>query len=48
MRSKKEARSLLPGVRRLPALLADIHPLVVAQALYREHSDEAGIYPQRN
>ena len=30
MRTKKESRSLLPGVRRLLSMLANTHPLVVA------------------
>ena len=43
MRTKKESRSLLPGVRRLvrgvlqqAARLANVHPLVVAITPHRE------------
>ncbi len=43
MRTKKESRSLLPGVRRLvrgvlqqAATLANVHPLVVAITPHRE------------
>ena len=48
MRSKKEIRSLLPGVRRLLRLLADIHPMVVAVSLTRENDNERDIYPKRD
>jgi hypothetical protein len=48
MRTKKETRSLLPGVRRLLALLADVHPLVVVLTSYRENCNERRIQPQRN
>ena len=47
MRTKKETRSLLPGVRRLLRLLADIHPMVVAVSLTREKYNERGVQPSR-
>ena len=48
MRSKKETRSLLPGVRHLLRLLADFHPMVVAVSLTREYDYERGIQPKRD
>jgi hypothetical protein len=48
MRSRKEARSLLPGVRRLRALLADEHRLVVLLSLDRENSDARKLQPTRD
>jgi hypothetical protein len=48
MRSKKETRSLLPGVRRLLWLLANIHPMVVAVSLTREANYERGVQPKRD
>jgi hypothetical protein len=47
MRSKKETRSLLPGVRRLLSLLAEAHPMVIAVSPLREkqyeHQQSRGI-----
>ncbi len=50
MRSKKEFRSLLPGVRRLlagalgyAARLADFHPMVLTVTASREHNHEREI-----
>lgn len=48
MRTKKETRSLLPGVRRLLRLLANTHPLVVAVSPTREQIHERGVYPHRD
>ena len=48
MRTKKENRSLLPGVHRLLRLLANTHPLVVAISPTREHTNERGVHPPRN
>jgi hypothetical protein len=55
MRSKKETRSLLPGVRRLlatvlryAALLANAHPMVIATAPAGEKCNERGIQPTRD
>ena len=48
MRSKKETRFLLPGVRRLLRLLANIHPLVVAVSHTREQHYEPGVQGARN
>ena len=48
MRSKKQTRSLLPGVRRLLKLLAEGHPLVLTVSPQREVSDERGVQPARN
>ena len=48
MCSKKETRSLLPGVRHLLRLLANIHPMVVAVSLTREDNYERGIQPKRD
>jgi hypothetical protein len=45
MRSKKETRSLLPGVRRLLKLLAEAHPIVTEIAPPREDRYERGIQP---
>jgi hypothetical protein len=47
MRTKKESRSLLPGVRRLLSMLANTHPLVVAVSPTRENIDERGVQPTR-
>jgi hypothetical protein len=43
MRSKKQLRSLLPGVRRLLRLLAQAHPMVLAVSPYREDNNERRI-----
>jgi hypothetical protein len=48
MRSKKEMRSLLPGVRRLLKLLANAHPMVVAISATREKQYERGVQPTRD
>jgi hypothetical protein len=48
MRSKKQTRSLLPGLRRLLKLLAEGHPLVLTVSPHREVSDERGVQPARN
>jgi hypothetical protein len=48
MRTKKETRSLLPGVRRLLRLLANTHPMVVAVSLTREDNYEPGVQPKRD
>jgi hypothetical protein len=48
MRSEKETRSLLPGVRRLLELLANAHPMVVATALAGEKYDARGIQLTRD
>ena len=52
MRSKKETRSLLPGVRRLCAgalqyatTLVNLHPMVVTVTLPREKHNEQGVQP---
>jgi hypothetical protein len=45
MRSKKETRSLLPGVRRLLLLLANAHPMVIATAPTGEKYYARGIRP---
>ena len=49
MRSKKQTRSLLPGVRRLldsmlryATVLADVHPLIVTVTPHREKCYERG------
>lgn len=47
MRTKKESRFLLPGVRRLLQLLANTHPLVVAVSPPREYSYEQGVQSAR-
>jgi hypothetical protein len=44
MRTKKETRSLLPGVRRLLSLLAEAHPMIVAITLTREDQREQDRY----
>jgi hypothetical protein len=44
MRSKKEFRFLLPGVRRLLSLLAEAHPMVIAITPSREKSYEHDQY----
>ena len=48
MRSEKETRSLLPGVRRLLRLLANAHPMVIAVSQTREDNYERGVQPKRN
>jgi hypothetical protein len=55
MRSKKQLRSLLPGVRRLlasvvssAAKLADAHPMVFIVSPPREHTHEREAQPHRN
>jgi hypothetical protein len=55
MRSKKETRSLLPGVRRLfasvmhyAAMLADAHPMVIATILAGEKYNARGVQPTRD
>jgi hypothetical protein len=55
MRSKKQIRSLLPGVRRLLKLLADGHPMVlmVASSPREEYHErgyhgEAYLQPERD
>jgi hypothetical protein len=48
MRSVKEARSLLPGVRRLLLLLANAHPMVIATASTGEKYNARGIQPTRD
>jgi hypothetical protein len=47
MRTKKESRFLLPGVRRLLQLLANTHPLVVAVSPPREYSYDQGVQSAR-
>jgi hypothetical protein len=44
MRSKKQIRSLLPGVRRLLKLLAEGHPMVLMVASPREEYHERGYH----
>ena len=48
MRTKKETRSLLAGVRRLLRLMADNHPMVVAVSHTREYHNERGVQPRRD
>jgi hypothetical protein len=48
MRTKKETRSLLPGVRRLLKLLAEAHPMVIVTTPAREKYDERGLQPSRD
>jgi hypothetical protein len=48
MRSMKETRSLLPGVRRLLSLLANAHPMVIATVLARENYHARGLQPTRD
>lgn len=55
MRTKKEFRSLLPGVRHLlhgalrrAAALANVHPLVVAISPTRESHYEQGVPTARD
>jgi hypothetical protein len=48
MRSEKETRSLLPGVRRLLHLLANAHPMVIATTPAGEKYNARGIQLTRD